>query len=227
MTPLQPQLDAIRNGFEPKVPPEVLAVMHRANADLTDRADAAVPIGTTMPSFELANAEGKTVRSDDLLAGGPLVVSFFRGAWCPYCIAELAALNEALPAIRQAGAEVVVVTPQTRERSATMKAEKGLDLNVLTDRGLAYADRLGLAFTLPADLVAIYTKFGLDIPATNGADMANGADAGADAWRLPMPARLVVAPDGTIVERDVNPDYSIRPEPEATLDAVRRVASGR
>ena len=215
MTPLQPQLDAIRTDFEPKVPPEVLAVMHRANDDLVDQGSRAVPLGSTLPSFELSSSTGTAVRSDDLLAGGPLVISMFRGAWCPYCMAEMAALNEALPDIRRAGAEVVVITPQRAELSATMKQEKGLDLNVLSDPGLRYADALGLAYTLPDDLVAIYTKFGLDVPGTNGADE----------WRLPIPARLVVASDGTIVERDVNPDYTIRPEPEATLAAVRRITA--
>ena len=215
MTPLQPQLDAIRAGFEPQVPADALAVMHRSNDDLREQASVAVPAGSALPAFELPSVAGTTVRSDDLLAGGPLVVSLFRGAGCPYCTAEMVALNEALPAIRQAGAEVVVITPQRPDLSEKMKADKGLDLNMLWDENLAYAERLGLAWSLPADLLAIYSQFGLDVAGTNGMSEA----------RLPIPARLVVASDGTIVERDVSPDYTIRPEPEATLRDVERIAN--
>ena len=211
LTPLAPALDAIRAGFEPKVPAEVLQVMHRANADLRGQADAAVAKGTTLPAFTLPDQNGDHVSSADLLAKGPLVVSFFRGLWCPYCIAELTALNAALPQIRAAGAELVVITPQTPAKSKEMIADKGFDLTVLSDACLAYAETLGLAFALPADLKGIYVKFGLDLPGTNGED----------SWRLPIPARLIVAQDGMIVSRDVDPDYSKRPEPAETLAALK------
>lgn len=211
LTPLKPALDAIRAGFEPKVPAEVLQVMHRANSDLQDQADAAVAKGTKLPAFTLPDQDGNHVSSADLLAKGPLVVSFFRGHWCPYCMAELTSLNEALPDIRAAGAELVVITPQTPAKSKEMIADKGFDLTVLSDDGLAYAETLGLAFALPADLKAIYQQFGLDLPGTNG----DGS------WRLPIPARLIVAQDGRVVGRDVDPDYSKRPEPAETLAALK------
>ena len=124
MTHLKTTLEAIRAGFEPKVPPEILSVMHRANTDLIDQADQAAPLGSTLPSFVLPDSEKNDISSTELLSKGPLVVSFFRGAWCPYCMAELSALQAALPDIRAAGAELVVITPPACQQISTNEGGK-------------------------------------------------------------------------------------------------------
>jgi peroxiredoxin len=89
-----------------------------------------------------------------------------------------------------------------------------LPFPVLSDAGNAYAAQLGLAFTLPDDLPPIYSAFGVDLPALHGEE----------SWRLPVPARLVVARDGTIKSIDADPDYTVRPEPEATLAVLRSLS---
>lgn len=145
----------------------------------------------------------------------PLVISFFRGAWCPYCMIELEALAAAAARIEETGATLVAITPQTVSRSEKMVSEKGITFDVLTDEGLRYAEKLGLAFDLPADLADIYRGFGIDVGAANG----DGA------WRLPMPARLVVLPNGVVAHAVTDPDYTVRPDPQETLAVLQQLGA--
>jgi peroxiredoxin len=214
---LQTRLDAFKVSFESKAPPDKLAVMHRATADLRalGQADRAVRKGDRLPPFALPNQNGKIVRSEDLLASGPLVVSFFRGAWCPYCMIEIGALSEAAPRFAAVGATVIAITPQTEEASAAMVRDKSIGFDVLTDAGLAYSEALGLAFELPHDLRDVYRSFGIDVGRANG----DGE------WRLPMPTRLVVGRTGFIADATVDPDYTVRPDPADTIAVLRQLSA--
>jgi len=122
-------------------------------------------------------------------------------------------LNAVLPAIRELGGTLVVICPQLPEYLADLKAKQKLDFPLLHDAGNAYAARLGIAMTLPEDLTAIYTKFGIDLPKVNG----DGN------WKLPVPSRWVV--DAAGVLRDVfdDPDYTSRPEPGETVETLRAI----
>lgn len=212
---LQDKLDAFKAQFESKAPKAALDTMHQATADLaaSGQAERAVPLGSKLPPFALPNQNGDEVRLQDLLGKGPLVVSFFRGGWCPYCNIEIEALGNATQAIREAGAELVVITPQKPERSQAMRAEKRLEFDMLSDLGLKYAEQLGLAFPLPTGVIELYKSFKLDLPGYNGDDT----------WRLPMPTRLVLDANGVIVERNVEADYTRRPDPAQTIDAIKRL----
>jgi peroxiredoxin len=151
------------------------------------------------------------VASQDLLATGPLIVSFYRGVWCPYCNMELQALQEALPAFREAGANLVAISPQTPANSRKSVRQNGLGFPILSDPGNAVAAAFGLSFKLPDYLVQLYTMLKNDLPRCNG-------DA---SWTLPMPGRFVIAQDGMIRYAEVNPDYTRRPEPRDMLPALR------
>lgn len=212
---LQSKLDAFKAGFVSKVPADVLEVMGRATEELraSGQAARAVQPGAPLPAFSLPNQGGEIVRSEALLARGPLVLSYFRGAWCPYCMIELEALAAAAPAFAAEGASLVVVTPQSAGRSREMATAKGFAFDVLTDEGLAYAGQLGLVFELPAPVQAIYKGFGIDLPTHNGP---------AAGWRLPMPTRLVVGQDGRVRDAQIEADYTIRPDPMETLAVLRR-----
>jgi len=126
-------------------------------------------------------------------------------------VAELEALNTVVAAIREKGAELVVVTPQTPEHSAKLIEDKGLDYVMLTDENLALSDTLNLTHGFTDELKEIYLSFGIDVGASNG----DGE------WRLPMPARFIIDPDGTLLDVQVNPDYSQRPEPEEILALLK------
>lgn len=213
---LQDKLDAYKAGFKEKVPAETRAVMERATADLRASGilEKTIKTGDALPPFELKNQNGEIVRSEDLLARGPLVVTFFRGVWCPYCNLEVKEIEAYAEAIRDAGASLVAISPQQEQSAQATIRNNKLSYDVLIDDGNAYARRLGTVFELPDDLKDIYKDFGIVLPDHNGDD----------SWTLPMPTRLVVAQDGTIVDADINPDYTVRPDPSETLGALKKTA---
>lgn len=214
---LQEQLDAYKAGFKERVPADKQAVMLRATEDLRQSGlvETAIRTGMALPAFSLPNQKGETVSSQDLLDRGPLVITVFRGVWCPYCNIEIAALNAIAAEVRQAGGEIVAISPQHQASAQATVEKNSLDFDVLVDEGNAYTRQLGLVFALPDDLREIYTGFGLVLPEHNGDD----------SWTLPMPARLVVRTDGQIAYADVNPDYTVRPEPSETLAVLRDITA--
>ncbi len=116
--------------------------------------------------------------------------------------------------IEALGATLVAISPQLPENSVKIARRHKLTFDVLTDAGNAWARQLGLVFALPDELREVYAGFGLDLPKFNGED----------SWELPMPARFVVAADGTIAHRDADPDYTHRPEPEEAIELLRGLA---
>ena len=217
---LQDQLDAFRAQVEgTRIPPEVVAVMHRATADLTasGQAGRALKAGDRAPDFTLPDGDGNSVSSRDRLARGPLVVTFFRGVWCPYCNMDLKAVEAAAPAIRDLGAELVAISPQTAANIRKAQRDNALSFPILRDHGNAVADRFGLRFRLPDDLITVYKGFGNDLAVANGEP----------SWTLPMPARFVIAPDGLIAYAEVNPDYTRRPDPSELIPALKALHRAR
>lgn len=215
---LQAKLDAFKADFEAGKPPysvprSVIETMHRATAELiaSGAAARALKAGDVAPAFTLNDPDGNPVSSLDLLASGPLVVSFYRGVWCPYCNLELQAIQAALPAFHAAGAKVLAISPQTAVNSRKSLRQNQLDFPILSDPQNDVAAAFGLRFSLPDYLVALYAQMKNDLPSFNG----DGS------WSLPMPARYVIAPDGVILYAEVNPDYTRRPEPEDMLPVIR------
>jgi peroxiredoxin len=213
---LQERLDAFKADFEgTKAPPAVVAVMQRATADLiaSGQAGRALKAGSPAPAFALNDAEGALVRSNDLLARGPLALTFYRGVWCPYCNLDLQALETAARDMRATGASLVAISPQTAVNSRRAQSENKLSFPILSDPGNALADKFGLRFKLPDDLLAIYKGFGIDLEQFNG-------DGGAT---LPIPARYVIRRDGVIAYAEVNPDYTSRPDPSELMPVLNRL----
>jgi peroxiredoxin len=219
---LQAKLDAFKADFEAGKPPynvpyAVIETMHRATADLiaSGAAGRALKAGDKAPAFTLNDPDGKPVSSADLLTNGPLVLSFYRGVWCPYCNMELEALQAALPEFERLGASLVAISPQTAVNSRKSVRQNELGFPILSDPHNDVAAAFGLRFALPDYLVELYTNLKNDLPGFNGDS----------SWTLPMPGRFVVSQDGTILYAEVNPDYTRRPEPEDMLPALRRAAS--
>lgn len=213
---LQDRLDAFKADFEGnKAPPEVVAVMRRATADLiaSGKATRALKAGDRAPAFALADQDGVTRNLTELLAQGPLVLSFYRGVWCPYCNLELEALQATAAKIRSMGSNLVAISPQTAPNSRKAQKDHGLSFPVLSDPGNELANRFGLRFQLPADLAAIYKQFGIDLSQFNGDTSQT----------LPMPARYVVDRAGVIQYAEVNPDYTRRPDPDELFPVLERI----
>lgn len=209
---LQANLKAITEGVRQQAPAEVFAAIEAANAklEISGIAGRALKAGDGIPDFDLPDATGKVVRSADLLAAGPLVISFYRGSWCPYCSLELKTLQQNLSEFRARGATLVAISPQTPDESLTTKEKNELAFPVLSDAGSKVARKFGLVFTLDETLKPIFKAFGIDLLAHNGVDT----------WELPIPATYVVAKSGKIVSACVDVDYRNRAEPAEILKSL-------
>lgn len=127
---------------------------------------------------------------------------------------ELVALQGTLPEITALGANLVAISPQLPEHNRELIAHRHLEFPILTDRCNQVAARFGLRFALPEYLRQLYRSFPLDLEKFNG-------DA---SWTLPIPARFVIDQAGVVRAAESDPDYTTRPEPADTLEALRAVA---
>jgi peroxiredoxin len=175
-----------------------------ARVKTAEVAEHAVKVGQPAPPFLLPNAEGHLVASDELLAGGPLVVSFFRGGWCPYCAATMLAMQAALPAIQAAGAKFVAIWPETGGLALRAKLQHSLSYELLVDADNAVAMQFGIVFRLPDRYREALLDGGVDLSTRHG----NGG------WLLPVTATYVIASDGLIGYAFVDADFTTRAEPE-------------
>jgi peroxiredoxin len=192
--------------------------MRRATQSLIDswQTDRALEAGDTAPEFTLRDAEGATVSSRELLARGPLIATFYRGVWCPYCNLDLQALEGVRPEIEARGASLVAISPQTPANSRKSQRDNKLNFPILSDAGAAVAAEISLRFSLPEELIQIYRQFGNDLAEINDDP----------SWVLPMPARYVIGTDGVIAYAEVNPDYTRRPDPSELLPVLDRLRAG-
>jgi peroxiredoxin len=212
MTSLQDQLDEITANTRNLVQPERLAVGERAVEELfsTGIEDRILPVGALAPQFELNDANGRLVRSQDMLALGPLVVKFFRGRWCSYCATELETWRDLYGQIRERGGLLVAVSPQTERQSDFMAGQHGLPFPLLSDPGCALAEKFGLVYTVPEYQRDYYRSIMVNLPFINDDK----------SWKLPLPATYVIAKDRKILFAEGHADFRVRPEPEEALAAA-------
>ncbi len=218
MTALQDQLDEITARTRTLVQPERMALSERAIAELfaSGAEDKILQPGAAAPEFALKDASGRLVRSADLLALGPLVVKFFRGRWDPYCSTELETWRDLHPQLREAGALLVAISPQTSRQSDFMVGQHRLLFPVLSDPRCGVAEQFGLAYSIPDFQRDYYRSILLNIPFINGED----------SWRLPLPATFVVDRNGAILYAQAYADHRVRPEPEEALAAALTACRG-
>lgn len=200
------------------VKPEQVEVMHQFDGELraTGILDQAPRPGDKFPMFSLSNQDGINISLDNLLERGPVVVSFFRGMWCPYCVLELKALQASLAAFENTGATLVAISPQLSASNKQTVRQNNLSFDILSDTGNHLAEELGLAYRLGQELIdKVYKAFGANLSKFNGDE----------SWRLPLSSRFIIDTDSTIVSADVDVNYRRRPEPDEThaiLKAITR-----
>lgn len=219
--PLPERLAAFRANFESggapyHAPAWVHEPMHRATAELiaSGAAEHALKAGDHAPEFTLKDTEGRDESSRELLTKGLLVVTFYRGFWCPYCNMDLQALQDALPAIAERGARLIAISPQKESNGRKWRRANKVTFPILSDLGNEVAARFGLRFRLPDYLIEIYRDtFKNDLTRINGEP----------SWTLPMPARYVIGNDSVIAYAEVNPDYTQRPDPAELLLVLSRM----
>ena len=214
----QDELAGIKRMAVEKRGPAVIAAYERGIDELRSDglAGRALAVGDTMPEFALPNADGVTVRSGDLLGNGPLIVTFYRGGWCPYCNLELRTYQAQLGRLQAAGASVVAISPELPDRTRDTVGRNEVAFEVLSDTGNAVARSFGLVFRLSDELVEIYRRNGNDLERHNG----DGS------WELPIPGTFVIDRGGRVALADVDPDYMRRLDPEQVVRAVEELAGG-
>jgi peroxiredoxin len=221
---LQEELDRITQQTRALVQPERLAISERATAELLASGieSRILPADAVAPEFALPDAlTGKLVRSADLLALGPLVLKFFRGRWCPYCVTELEAWRDLHAEVRAMGALLVAISPQNRRHNDFTIQQHSLPFPVLSDVGAETAAQFGIAYSLTEDQRRYYEGILVNIPFVNsGATYKNATEA---SWRLPLPATFVLAQDGVIAFSEAHADFRVRPEPAEVLAALAQI----
>lgn len=217
-TSLEQQIQELQHSMREQAPPEILDALAANAAELARLPlSDAVGVGEQAPDFALPNAAATTVRLADLLAGGPAVLAFYRGEWCPYCNLQLRAYQAILPQIEALGGTLVAISPQTADHSLSMAEKNELGFEVLSDEGNVVARRYGLVFSVEDAIRETYRAVGVDLPAFNGDE----------SWELPVPGTFVLGGDGTVALSFVEGDYRRRLEPAAIIEALGRVRATR
>ncbi|HEV2546594.1 MAG TPA: peroxiredoxin-like family protein [Stellaceae bacterium] len=194
--------------------PEIRTAYEALVADLgrSGVVERALKAGDRMPEFELPDVEGTLVSSVELLARGPLALSFFRGGWCPYCRLELKALQETLPEIEHQGATLAAITPDTGTAFAAIKRAHELGFEVLSDVDNGVGLTFGIIFRVPLAIKELYLRLGIDLGARHG--NATGE------WLLPVPATYIVDRHGVIRHAELDPDFKQRMEPKEIVRSL-------
>jgi peroxiredoxin len=184
----------------------------------TDVASGALQVGDTAPDFLQPDEHGRLHSSEHLRREGPLVVSFYRGGWCPFCKAELRALQAVKAEFDSLNANLVVLSPETRDLPRRLKRQLNLDLTMLADVDHGVAISYGVLFRVPDETKAHYAAQGYDFGHRHGS---------ATVWMLPIPATYVIDHDGVVRGAFVEPDFTIRQEPSDILATVRQLAGSQ
>lgn len=177
--------------------------------------EEAIGVDDQAPHFVLPDAQDKPVSLSNLLQLGPVVVTFYRGGWCPYCNIQLRAYQAALPEITALGARLVAISPQLPDGSLSTAETNELTFGVLSDVGNKVARRFGLAYALPAELRAALQSNNKALPAINGDE----------SWELPVPATYVIDRDRRVALAYIDVDYRNRLDPEDVLAALTSLRS--
>lgn len=209
-TSLTATTEELRSGLKTQLG-TVLDSLDIGATELGARTWPAKAVGDPAPDFELPDARGGRVTLAALRNDGPVVLVFYRGAWCPYCNLQLAAFQGALAEIRAAGAELVAVSPQTPDQSLSLAEQHDLAFPVLSDAGNRVAGEYGLVFTSGAAATATMNELGVELSSFNG-DETN---------TLPAASTFVIGQDGRIRFASVTGDYRWRVGPEEVLAALR------
>ena len=173
----------------------------------------ALAVGDAAPDFTLPDAMGRETRLSDLLASGPVVLTFYRGSWCPYCNSQLRDYQAALARIEADEAHLVAVSPQTPDSTMSIQDRQGLTFPVLSDVNNRVSREYGLVFEVDAQTRGQYEAVGIDLAASNGTDT----------WELPVPATYVIDRDGVIRYAFVEADYTRRATAAQVLEALQAV----
>jgi peroxiredoxin len=167
-------------------------------------------VGDKSPDFELNNALNKKIKLSTILQNGPIVLTWYRGGWCPYCNLNLRYLQNQLSQFSESGATLVALTPELPDRSLSTKEKNELNFEILTDFNNDIAREFGIVYTLNNELKEFYNNF-------NKLGNFNGVNTN----ELPIPATYVIDKDFFIRYAFIDPDYRKRAEPSEIINVLR------
>jgi peroxiredoxin len=214
-TPLQQQLDEVLAQASSQLPADLLKELSSPIEQLmiSDAAKKALKEGAQAPDFTLPDALGNAVTLSHLLAQGPVIITFYRGEWCPYCNLELHAYQQALPQLRALEATLVAISPQTPDHSLSIVEKIELTFAVLSDVGNRVARQFGLVFTIDEAVRSAHERVGANLPAFNGDD----------SWELPMTGTFLIDQSGIVRLAFVNPDFTRGLDPSVIVARLKEL----
>jgi peroxiredoxin len=209
---LAPQLSAVYDNFQKNAPVQIVQTINGMNSDFEAafKNQCTIKVGDKLPSFALSDALGKEVTSDELLKKGPLLISFYRGEWCPFCNLALRSLQLNLDKFQAKGVTLVAISPELSNTSLSTTEKNELKFPVLSDVGNNFARELGIIFSMPDSIRPAFKAFGHDLVARNGDD----------SLEVPVPATLLVDGQGVVRNTYINPHYWERVEPSTVLEWI-------
>ncbi len=212
--PLGERLKAVADEVG-RLSPEFAGVVARmvARLEANNVGQSAPQVGAPMPDFILPDEQGQLVRLENLLERGPVVVSFHRGHWCPYCRLNADGLARIAPDVKRLGGQIVAISPETHQYGAELKAYANAPFPILADVDNGYALELNLLFWVGDEKREAMQAGGFDIAPYQGNET----------WMLPIPATFIVGQDGLVKARYIDPDYRRRMDLDAILEAVGRL----
>ena len=213
---LKEQLKAKRMELESGRDKTQTEVMRHATEQLIREGigNSALEVSDEIPSFGLPNVRGQLVEIKDLLKNGPIILTFYRGSWCPYCNLELRAYQQNIEEIKALGAQLIAISPELPDSSLSNAEKLALEFEVLSDFGNVVARNFGLVFKMSEEWIDVFRQLDSDFTAYNGDDT----------WELPVPAAYVVSSDSKIVFSYVNANYLERADPQQVVAALTELS---
>ncbi|MCC3373744.1 peroxiredoxin-like family protein [Cohnella sp. REN36] len=211
---IKPLLDQAKERFIATAPEEVQSLVFR---HIKEQQESGIVFGLQegdqAPNFTLANPLGEHVNLYDELAKGPVVLTFYRGSWCPFCNIQLRAYQQLLPEIEKLGGQLMAVSLQNPDNSLSHQEKENLTFQVLSDSNGHVADRYRVLYELPDYLRNLYAKSGMDLAGFHQTDR----------WILPITATFIVDKEGSIRRAHANPDLMKRMEPQDIMDQLKKL----
>lgn len=218
-TPLQQQIDEFIAEGASWLPAALLQDLLRPTRQLINSgaAEQALKEGMQAQDFTLPDARGNAVTLSHLLTQGPVVMTFYRGQWCPYCHLQLRAYQQALPHMQARGASLVAISPQTPDHSRALAEKLELTFALLSDMGNQVARQFGLVFTIDEAVRGAHKQVGADLPRFNGIE----------SWELPMAGTFLIDQAGTVRLAFVHPDFTRRLDPSVVIARLNELKDER
>jgi len=216
MSTFQERLSNLKKRIEGNLTPAYNKILTSAIRELETPVirNKVLKPGDNMPEFELLDQDGNTICATELLKDGPLVITFYRGFWCPYCNIDMNNLQNYVPEIEDLGAKLIAISPEKPDYSKRIIKRQNLTFNILHDKRNEVADSFGLKWVLSDEMISFYQeKLHYNLKVFHGDDD----------WTLPIPARFLIDTSGVIRYAESTPDYSIRPDPDDLMLVLKTI----